>query len=229
MIRVIDNFYSDPDAVRRLALEQDFPVRGNFPGRRSSSFANEGLKRRFEGILNIKMADWKTDDGNYNGSFQICSSNDVTWTHHDAQSHAAIIYLSPNAPISGGTVIVRDKRYGFSHIPSVETLKEHGIDRGEYRDYIGSIGRDYTKWERIDFIGNVYNRAVIYDGIYYHCSVDYFGRSGDEYMSEQRLFQIFFFDSKEAPSCYCEGEDVYWNRGDFPNYREENLGNTYGS
>jgi hypothetical protein len=227
MIRVIDNFYDDPDAVRRFALEQEYPVVGNYPGRRSASFANDGLKHRFENILNIKMTEWDTDDRNYNGSFQICSCDDITWIHHDAQSHAAIIYLSPNAPISGGTVILQDKRYGFSYIPSKETLKEHGIDRQEYRDYIGGIGRDYTKWEQVDFIGNVYNRAVFYDGLYYHCSVDYFGRSGDEYKNEQRLFQIFFFNSKEAPACFEEGEDVYWNRGDYPNYRE--LGRTYGS
>ena len=137
-----------------------------------------------------------------------------------------IIYLSPNAPISGGTVILRDRRYGFSYIPSKETLKEHGIDREEYRDYIGSIGRDYTKWEQIDFIGNVYNRAVFYDGIHYHCSVDYFGRSGDVHIDEQRLFQIFFFDSKEAPACMENGEDVWWTREDYPKYIE---GYSYGS
>ena len=167
--------------------------------------------------------------GNNNGSFQICSCEDITWTHHDAQSHAAIIYLSPKAPISGGTVILRDKRYGFSQIPSVETLKEYEIDREEYRNYIGSIGRDYTKWEQVDFIGNVYNRAVFYDGIYYHCSVDYFGRGGDEHIEEQRLFQIFFFDSNEAPACFEDGEDVGWNREQYPNYKEDRLGYTNGS
>jgi hypothetical protein len=175
-------------------------------------------------MLDLKITNWNTEDKNYNGSFQICSSNDVTWVHHDAQSHAAIIYLSPDAPISGGTTILRDRRYGFSHIPSKETLKEFDIDRQEYRDYIGSIGRDYTKWEQVDFIGNVYNRAVFYDGIYYHCSVDYFGRDG--YMDEQRLFQIFFFDSNEAPACEENGEDVWWSRETYPNYIE---GVNYGS
>jgi hypothetical protein len=220
MIKVVDNFYDDPDAVRRFALEQEYPIQGNYPGRRTSSFANDGLKHRFESILDLEITSWQMVDRNYNGSFQICNSQDVTWVHHDAQSHAAIIYLTPNAPISGGTTILRDKRYGFTHIPSVETLAEHGIDREEYRNYIGSIGRDYTKWEQVDFIGNVYNRAVFYDGIYYHCSVDYFGRSGDEYMSEQRLFQIFFFDDEEAPACKEKGEDVWWNREDYPNYKE---------
>jgi hypothetical protein len=226
MIRVIDNFYSDPDSIRKFALEQEFPVRGNFPGGRSASFAKDGLKRRFEDILDVKLTRWNTEDKNYNGSFQICSSNDVTWIHHDAQSHAAIIYLSPDAPISGGTAILRDKRYGFSHIPSIETLKERGIDRAEYRDYIGSIGRDYTKWEQVDFIGNVYNRAVFYDGIHYHCSVDYFGRSAVEYMKEQRLFQIFFFDSNAAPACVDDDDDVWWSREHYPDYIE---GYDYGS
>ncbi len=225
MIRVVDNFYDDPNAVRRFALEQEYPIQGNYPGRRTASFANEGLKRRFEDILGFKITSWNTEDKNYNGAFQICNSQDVTWVHHDAQSHAALIYLSPDAPISGGTAILRDKRYGFAHIPSVETLAEHGIDREEYRNYIGSIGRDYTKWEEVDFIGNVYNRAVFYDGIYYHCSVDYFGRGGDQYMDEQRLFQIFFFNSNDIPACFEVGEDVGWSREQYPNYKE--LGREY--
>ena len=32
---VIDNFYSDVDEVRKFALEQDFSVRGNYPGPRT--------------------------------------------------------------------------------------------------------------------------------------------------------------------------------------------------
>ena len=51
----------------------------------------------------------------------------------------------------------------------------------------------------------------------------------NEHIKEQRLFQIFFFDSKAAPFCYSIYKDCYWLREDFPNYREEKIGNTYGS
>ena len=36
MIRVVDNFYDDPNAVRRFALEQEYPIQGNYPGRRTA-------------------------------------------------------------------------------------------------------------------------------------------------------------------------------------------------
>ena len=43
-----------------------------------------------------------------------------------------------------------------------------------------------------DFIGNVYNRLVIYQGDLFHTSLDYFGTD----MHNGRLFQTFFFDTK---------------------------------
>lgn len=35
---VVDNFYSDVDSVRQLALSQEYSVRGNYPGLRTKSF-----------------------------------------------------------------------------------------------------------------------------------------------------------------------------------------------
>ena len=34
----VDDFYSDVDEVRQLALQQSFDVEGNYPGRRNSIF-----------------------------------------------------------------------------------------------------------------------------------------------------------------------------------------------
>ncbi len=42
---IIDNFYSDVDEVRKFALQQEYPVSGNYPGRRTKSFLNNDLAK----------------------------------------------------------------------------------------------------------------------------------------------------------------------------------------
>ena len=51
---------------------------------------------------------------------------------------------------------------------------------------------DYTKWEMVDRIGNVFNRCVMYRADNYHVSLDYFGKN----MYDGRLFQVFFFNTE---------------------------------
>jgi len=40
----IDNFYNDPYKIRDFVLKQDFKIRGNYPGKRTVSFASEDIK-----------------------------------------------------------------------------------------------------------------------------------------------------------------------------------------
>ena len=41
---VVDNVYTNPHEVRAFALKQDFSVKGNYPGRRTKSFADDSMK-----------------------------------------------------------------------------------------------------------------------------------------------------------------------------------------
>ena len=41
---VIDNFYKKPHETRKYILSQNFSVVGNYPGKRTTSFANQQLK-----------------------------------------------------------------------------------------------------------------------------------------------------------------------------------------
>jgi len=44
-IIITDDFYSNPNEVREFALQQEFKVRGNFPGQRTESFLNDDTKK----------------------------------------------------------------------------------------------------------------------------------------------------------------------------------------
>ena len=47
-------------------------------------------------------------------------------------------------------------------------------DDDEIAKQLDQDSNDFTAWDMTDYVGNVYNRAVIYKGKYYHSAVQYF-------------------------------------------------------
>ena len=187
---VIDDFYSDVDDVREFALQQDFSVRGNYPGPRTKPFLNDSVKGVIENVVSPfygKVTYWS--DEQYTGAYQYTTSRDRSWIHADQTTKwAAVCYLTPDAPLSGGTGLFRHKPTGLSMAPRLED--------GSYdRELLASIykdSQDMTKWEMVDRIGNKYNRLIMYRGDHFHMSLDYFGQD----LYDGRLFQTFFFDTE---------------------------------
>lgn len=190
----IDDFYANPNEVREFALKQEFKVRGNYPGQRTRSFLSEPLKKKFRDILYPfagEITYWGSDDpeNNYTGSFQYTVASDRSWIHADSTTDwAAVCYLTPDAPLSSGTGIFRHKKTGWVHYdykrqnePGYNEMAPPGCDM-----------QDYTKWEMVDRIGNVFNRLIMYRADNYHVSLDYFGKD----MYDGRLFQVFFFNTE---------------------------------
>jgi len=83
-IIVIDNFYNNVDDVRKFALTENYGVIGNYPGKRTKSYASEELKkviqnyvRPFSGEITLfSIGDDKSNGENYNGAFQYVTSRD---------------------------------------------------------------------------------------------------------------------------------------------------------
>lgn len=181
---IADDVYDNPDDVRNFALSQEFSVHGNYPGMRTKSFLNDSLKEVINALVSHAaggVTDWLVDENGdgYTGAFQICTAEDRTWIHSDYNNMwAGVCYLTPDAPLSGGTALYRHKDSG-------ERLSVDNRDHGE-------DARDYTKWEIVDKVGNVYNRLILYPGNLYHASVDYFGSNN----YNGRLFQTFFFNTR---------------------------------
>lgn len=187
---IIDDFYSNPDEVRSFALKQNFDTIGNFPGARTEPILNDNTKD----YINKHIApvhgdiDW-VNNKQYNGSFQYTTKRDSSWIHADEFNEwAGVLYLTPNAPLKGGTGIFKHIETGLYKIPR---LSNGDIDR-KLADLIYADANDLSKWEVVDVIGNVYNRLVIYQGDLFHTSLDYFGTN----INNGRLFQTFFFDTK---------------------------------
>jgi hypothetical protein len=185
----IDNFYSNPLDVREFALKQEFKVRGNYPGQRTQSFLTDATKKTLRDILYPFAGEITNWGGEYTGSFQYTTSADKSWIHADSTTDwAAVCYLTPDAPVTAGTGIFRHKETGWMNF---DYKREHDE---EYMRQAppGHHSQDYTKWEMVDRVGNVFNRLIMYRADNYHVSLDYFGKD----MYDGRLFQVFFFNTE---------------------------------
>lgn len=194
---VIDNFYNNAQSTRDYILTQEFSVRGNFPGQRTVSYANEHLKtiiqeyvQPFGGrITEFPMPDLKDDIKNdikevYNGSFQYTTSRERSWIHTDSWNNwAGVLYLTPDAPLSAGTAFYRFKNGEYS---------EEDAKILNTKEQTDNCSQDLTKWELVDRTGNVFNRLILFNSKRFHMSMDYFGDTKEN----GRLFQVFFFSTE---------------------------------
>jgi hypothetical protein len=177
---VVDNFYEDPHGVRKFALEQQFHNDLRFyKGQRTDLvYHTPQIMQRFEEIMGVKIRNFP-GQGTMNGVFQFCTPEDMLVHHHDAQTWAAMVFLTPDAPFETGTSFYRHKETGITlaEQPNSDKYSMHGF-------------YDRTKFELIDQIGNVFNRLVIFDARCLHSATQYFGTKKED----ARLFHIFFFD-----------------------------------
>ena len=192
-LTIIDNFYKNAMAVRKYALSLDYSVQGNYPGYRTKHFLDqkesEETKKIFENILNIDILNWRNNgDDSYNTSFQLSYDMDHTWIHRDRNEYAAVLYLTPDAPCSGGTSFYRHIE---TNTKMMNPLSED-IDDKKILEILDRDSNDLTKWERTDYAANYFNRLILFKGWNNHRSHFHFGRK--EEPETGRLFQVFFFD-----------------------------------
>lgn len=186
---VVDNFYQNVDDVRKFALSQEFSVEGNYPGYRTASFLNESTKNNIERLILPhagKVINWlQTEPDSYSGAFQISYACHKSWVHTDnANNWAGVLFLTPNAPLEGGTGFYRSKINGSIYGDSDDPVCCNNAE-------------DMTKWELVSEVHNVYNRLILFQADQWHTSQVYFGNT----METGRLTQVFFFTT-EYPEPY---------------------------
>lgn len=170
---IVEDFLDKPDIVRNSALSIDISRQGKYPGFRSDRADDDYVqytKDKIETAMHKSITNFTQDSH----QFQLCYENAETWIHADDSQWAAVLYLTPDAPVEAGTSIYR-------YVPTNEILPPK-----ETVDIF-----DPEKWQIITMIGNVYNRLVIYKGDLFHRSfLPGFGAT----KNTARLTQVFFFD-----------------------------------
>ena len=173
---VVDEFYNNVDDVRKFALSQQFDVTGNYPGVRTQNFINDSTKQTIQNLVSESVSDWLDGPEGYSGAFQLTTSEHKSWVHNDSYNNwAGVLYLTPDAPVSGGTGFFRSK------IDGSLTSTSHDLGDGVYQNM--------SLWEKVGEVGNVYNRLILFRADQWHTSLDYFGDD----LHNGRLTQVFFF------------------------------------
>jgi hypothetical protein len=185
---VVDNFYTNPDAVRDYALTRNYVERGyhGAVGHRTLEHKHfKGTREYFESLLGSKMEEG-TELGGWdyqtNGVFQHCMAEDPFVIHADNQKWAAMVYLTPDAPVECGTTLYRHKETGKD---TVRKKEDWSMFNGNFYDP--------TPFEVVDVVGNKYNRMILFDAQHIHAASQYFGDS----LENDRVFQLFFFNTEK--------------------------------
>lgn len=189
---IVDDFYNNPDQVREAALSLPFNVPGNYPGLRTTPLTNDSTKNLIEQILGLKVTNWfdKTS-----GCFQLCNAYERSWVHSDFHNdYAAIVYLTPDAPLGSGTSILRHKETGtYGSKGTGEDMVDLKGNKVFGDGIQPSHFSDIHQWETVDKVGNKFNRLIIFNGSLWHISDPYFGDAAEN----SRLFQLFFMSVRK--------------------------------
>jgi hypothetical protein len=194
----VDNFFDDPDEIRAIALAQEYVENpGRYKGLRSTHrFLWPHLRENLGRLLATPVTRWLELD--MNGVFQQTSALDPLVWHHDLQSYAAAVYLTPDAPPQSGTSFWRDRVHGCRRRP------DHPLERerlGNEQEIVAAKSVVYDpynlthadNWELMESVAGLYNRLVIWDASLFHSATtyDHFNADG---AAPTRLVQLFFFD-----------------------------------
>ena len=184
----VDDFYENPNDVRKYALEQLYwnDDHGGVGWRTRKQFIFDGVKEKIESIMGAEITNWAdvySICGVFQAGFGGKGGMPSKVYHCDNQQWAAMVFLTPDAPFETGTKIVANKKSKIYHSSQSDDVLDYFPQQETFCDG--------TLFEDVDVMGNVYNRMVIFDGRAIHSSCGYFGHS----IATGRLWQMFFFDA----------------------------------
>lgn len=206
----VDNFYDDPDEVRKFALEQTFDNTNDYsPGIRTRALneINEVFFNSFCDRLFSLYFDFEYSETNwfvYTNFQKIYPFNEDEnsqlnrgWIHTDFPYVAAgVIYLNPKSNPNSGTSFYSpkdDEKVDIDYNIRNKFYKDR--DESDLEEYLSEHSKHEKYFINTIKISNVYNRMIFYNGNYWHrenCFVSGFG--------EPRLTQTFFISNIESES-----------------------------
>jgi|DEB0MinimDraft_6_1074348.scaffolds.fasta_scaffold33031_2 hypothetical protein len=199
-IIVIDNFLQNPDEVRRMALSQTYKKNdasgGYWPGGRTEQVSKlnpeyaDPIHRK---VLSVAYNIERSSDMavKISSEFQYVTDDfGFGKVHRDPDEVAAVLYLTPDAPVDSGTEfykqvanIPEDLSAAYTDVcASVATGNPITEEQQKIKDAF------FSNYVKTDVVANIYNRLVVYPSIYPHCATRYFGNT----LKDARLTQVFF-------------------------------------
>lgn len=182
MVRCIDNFLFDPDKARQHALSSEFI---DWQGQDGQVYKRicitdvPGLRQAIEsemGPVDMVAMGYRL---NYEGEKPNAAiHSDIGWS-----THALVLYLIDGR---SSTAFWIHRKSGLSC-----------IEPGD-QDALAAVQEDWDReeaWEMNGFAPMVYNRAIIYEGKYFHSRYPFEGFGSIP--EDGRLIAVAFFKPKE--------------------------------
>ena len=197
-IRVADGFYPDPHAVRRRALSMTYTEPEHLVGWRTRAYQPKGIRERIESLFGVRILQWEDDleriglcNGVFFTSYAKGARGERVGIHYDdpLQWVMFLIYLTPGAPFDAGTSLWQHRRTGLTRPPTPSDARRLGSTVEKLQAALERDARIRSRWVEIDRVGNVFNRAVMFPGGFYHSASRHFG-SG---FGDGRIYQSFHF------------------------------------
>jgi hypothetical protein len=196
-IVVIDNFYKNPEAVRKLALSAEYKdvTKLNYPGFQSiKTYSSESIVNQFSEVLGREVS---VDPARHTfGKFRIMlkETGSQLKVHLDGLSDwTGVLYLNPSESCEGGTAFYRHRATGLDGRVSEEKTRSFGHDKWETleKSIIEPDTLNSSAWEEMMFVAMKFNRLVLFrGGEFFHCHTHSFGHD----IIDGRMTQNFFFN-----------------------------------
>lgn len=202
-ITIVDNFFKNPDEIRKIALSANYGIKGSHPGFRSqelelldSSLYSLIAKKIFSLFLDLEKDVVKYE---LSMSFQYTTKDfDYGWAHFDNGYCAGVVYLTPNPPQNTGTIIYDVIDPLINNTELQEIKKDFYTKRIKHKDYDKTRKNNNDNFKKNIVIENVYNRALIYPSNYAHSENCFFGETKEN----SRLTLVFFLKKVSASSLF---------------------------
>ncbi|HEY0080331.1 MAG TPA: DUF6445 family protein [Pyrinomonadaceae bacterium] len=197
-IQVVDDFYPDPDKLRRKALELPYTEPENLVGWRTRAYQPRGIKQRIERKFRLRITYWEEDlsaiescNGVFFSAFSKGKRAETVGVHYDNPPRWVmfLVYLTPDAPFDAGTSIWQHRETGLIAKPTRQDAERLGLSVERLDEMLLRDGQRRSRWREIDRVGNVYNRAVMFPSGILHSATHHFGSS----RLNGRLYQSFHF------------------------------------
>ena len=194
----VDGFYADPLAVRRRALAMPYSHPENVVGWRTRCYQPRGIRERIERKFAVRIPYWEKDldaievcNGVFFQSYDRGGHAETVGIHYDEPLRWAmfLIYLTPDAPFDAGTSLWQHRKTGLTRKPAPADAERLGMPLEDLQDLLERDSRTKSRWIEIDRVGNVFNRAVMFPGGFYHSATRHFGSS----FQNGRIYQSFHF------------------------------------
>ena len=196
--QVADDFYPNPERIRRKALQLTYAHPEELIGWRTKAYHPEGIKQLIEKRFRVRITYWEKDrtatdatNGVFMTAFSRGKRAETVGVHYDTPVNwmMFIVYLTPNAPRDCGTSFWMHRKTGLVCRPTIKDVKRLGLSFTQLETMFEEDSQVRSRWKELDRVANIFNRGVMFPSGLFHSATRHFGNNH----ANGRLYQTFHF------------------------------------